>query len=142
MEVTGLRILVADDHARMRDCIVRLLGADFNVVGAVSDGDELVTAALALEPDVIVSDICMPRLSGIEAKKCLQTLGADIPFVFVTASSYFTEDLMRGLGACIRKEDLASNLNAEVQSAAVERGICRQGDPPICGTIGESRESV
>jgi DNA-binding NarL/FixJ family response regulator len=44
MGVNGLQILVADDHARMRDCIVCVLSAEFEVVGAVSDGDELVKA--------------------------------------------------------------------------------------------------
>lgn len=117
MEVNNLRVLVADDHARMRDCIVSLLRSDFDVVGAVSDGEELVSAALAFQPDVIVSDICMPKLTGIDAKKCLQALGADIPFVFVSTNSYFTEEVMRGLGVCVPKEDLVSNLNSAVRSA-------------------------
>jgi DNA-binding NarL/FixJ family response regulator len=125
MGVNGLQILVADDHARMRDCIVCVLSAEFEVVGAVSDGDELVKAALVLEPDVIVSDICMPKLSGIAAKKCLQEHGVDIPFVFISANPYFTENGTRDLGVCVSKTDLESNLNAEVRSAARERAICR-----------------
>src|SRR5438445_6948383 len=101
MEVRNLRILVADDHASMRDCIVSLLQADFEVVGAVSDGDELVKAVLELKPDVIVSDICMPKLTGIDAKECLQALGVDVPFVFVSAN--FTEKVVRDLGVCVPK---------------------------------------
>ena len=116
MERNDLRILVADDHARMRDCIVSILRADFDVVGAVPDGDELIAVALALKPDVIVSDICMPKLTGIDAKECLQALAVDIPFVFVSANSCFTQKMM-SLGICIAKNDLVSNLNSAVRSA-------------------------
>jgi CheY-like chemotaxis protein len=140
MEVNRPRILVADDHARMRNCIVCVLSAEFDVVGAVCDGDELVTAALELEPDVIVSDISMPKLSGIDAKKCLQALGADIPFVFVSANPYFTENVMRNLGVCVPKADLVSNLNAEVRATLSELAICRQSRHLACGTIPDYKD--
>jgi two-component system response regulator NreC len=113
----NLRILVADAHASMRCRIVSLLWAEFDVVGAVSDGDELVKAALETKPDVIVSGICMPKLTGMDAEEFLQALGINIPFVFVSTKSYFTEKGMRGLGQCVTKEDLESNLNAAVESA-------------------------
>jgi CheY-like chemotaxis protein len=141
MEVNCLRILVADDHARMRNHIVCVLAAEFDVIGAVPDGDELVTAALELEPDVIVSDICMPKLSGTDAKKYLQALGANIPFVFVSANPDFTENAMRGLGVCVSKADLLSNLNAEVRSTISERAICGQGRHLTCGTTSDFEES-
>jgi DNA-binding NarL/FixJ family response regulator len=135
MEVRNLRILVADDHASMRDCIVSLLQADFEVVGAVSDGDELVKAALELKPDVIVSDICMPKLTGIDAKECLQALGVDVPFVFVSAN--FTEKVVRDLGVCVSKGDLVSNLNSTVRSA-VSEGPIRPSDSDVaCGVIAD-----
>jgi DNA-binding NarL/FixJ family response regulator len=61
-------VLVADDHAIVKEGIVSLLKEhDFDVVGAVSDGFALVEAAGRLRPDVIVADISMPKLSGLEA---------------------------------------------------------------------------
>ena len=115
----NLRILVADAHAGMRGIIVSLLGAEFDVVGAVSGGEQLVRAAMELKPDVIVSDIYMPKLTGIEAQESLQALGINIPFVFVSVNPYFTQKVMKRLGQFVTKEDLVSNLNAAVAQSTV-----------------------
>lgn len=115
----NLRILVADAHAGMRGIIVALLGAEFDVVGAVSGGEQLVKAAIELKPDVIVSDIYMPKLTGIEAQESLQALGINIPFVFVSVNPYFTQKVMKRLGQFVTKEDLVSNLNAAVAQSTV-----------------------
>jgi len=62
-----------------------LLGDKFEIVKAVPDGMSLVAAAIELHPDVIVSDISMPRLSGPRAMEELKILLYDTPFVFVSA---------------------------------------------------------
>ena len=80
-----LRVLIADDHDLIRYSIVELLCKRFHVVGAVCDGDELVRAATCLLPDVIVSDIVMPRMDGLEARRKLIAQQRSIPFVFVSA---------------------------------------------------------
>jgi DNA-binding NarL/FixJ family response regulator len=116
-----LSVLVADDHEKMRDCLVRVLQTEFDVIGAVGDGDELVNAAIELEPDVIVSDIHMPRLSGIEANKRLREQGVDVPFVFVSTDPSPMHRLEGALGAYVGKADLISHLNAKVQCVASER---------------------
>ncbi len=79
-----LRVVVAEDHDEMRALIVRLLSAEFEVVGAVGDGQSLVTSAASLKPDVIVSDIHMPSRTGPQAMRELSSLGYEIPFVFVS----------------------------------------------------------
>src|SRR5579864_3043737 len=61
------RILLADDDLPMLAAISKLLQAEFEVVGMVSDGHSLVEAAFTLQPDVIVTDISMPKMNGIEA---------------------------------------------------------------------------
>ncbi|MEO8125175.1 MAG: response regulator, partial [Burkholderiales bacterium] len=61
------RVLLADDHRMFADGVRSLLADEFELVGIVEDGLALVEAALRLRPDVIVSDIGMPSLSGIEA---------------------------------------------------------------------------
>jgi CheY-like chemotaxis protein len=61
------RILIADDHTFVADLCKRLLEAEFDVVGTVADGDSMVRMALELRPDVIVADIAMPVLNGLDA---------------------------------------------------------------------------
>jgi DNA-binding NarL/FixJ family response regulator len=79
------RVLVADDHAQLRCSIVELLCERFRVVGAVSDGEELVKSARCLLPDVIVTDIFMTPMDGLKARNELIGEHPAIPFVFVTA---------------------------------------------------------
>jgi DNA-binding NarL/FixJ family response regulator len=64
-----IRILLADDHAVVRDGIRRLLERqpDLEVIGAAADGVEAVEQARRLQPDVVIMDVSMPRLTGIEA---------------------------------------------------------------------------
>jgi DNA-binding NarL/FixJ family response regulator len=69
-------ILIADDHTIVREGLERLLTDSFDVVGTVSDATQLIEMAKRLRPDIIVTDISMPGLSGIEA---LRRLKADRP---------------------------------------------------------------
>jgi DNA-binding NarL/FixJ family response regulator len=66
------RILLADDHAMLLDALTNLLGQEFDVVGAARDGAAMVEMAERLQPDIIVVDISMPQLSGIEAVRTLR----------------------------------------------------------------------
>ena len=61
------RILLADDHPEMLKKVAQLLEGDFEVVAAVENGERLIEAAINLDPDLIVLDISMPVLNGIEA---------------------------------------------------------------------------
>ena len=67
-----LRVLIADDNDSVRAAVGRLLEERFEIVGAVSTGRELVDAALAQRPDVIVSDLDMPSIDGLAAMKVLR----------------------------------------------------------------------
>ena len=77
------KVLLADDHDMVLERVVYLL-EDFEVVGSVHNGEDLVTEALRLKPDVIVSDITMPILNGIEAAHELHDAGSTAKFVFLT----------------------------------------------------------
>lgn len=77
-------ILIAEDHTIVREGLVRLLEAHFDVVGAVSDGRALVDAAGRLRADCIVSDLSMPALSGIEALRTLKRREAGVRVVLLT----------------------------------------------------------
>jgi DNA-binding NarL/FixJ family response regulator len=78
------RILIADDHSAVLDSVVPLLESYFTVVGTVCDGKAAVEAAERLHPDVVVLDISMPLLSGIEAAKQMRKNGSKAPIVFLT----------------------------------------------------------
>ncbi len=78
------RILLADDHHPVIDRILSLLQPHFEVIGTVNDGETLVNEAQRLQPDVIVLDIGMPILTGIEAAHELHEAGSQAKLVFLT----------------------------------------------------------
>ena len=77
-------VLLADDHAIVTDGLFSLLKEQFDVVGAVANGTDLVAEATRLRPDVIVADISMPELSGLEALRQLRAKRIDAKFIFLT----------------------------------------------------------
>jgi DNA-binding NarL/FixJ family response regulator len=77
-------ILLADDHVVFTDGIVRILKERFDVVGTVRDGTSLIEAAGRLHPDVIVADISMPTLSGLEGLRRLKANGTDTRMIILT----------------------------------------------------------
>jgi len=81
------RILLADDHVEMLDQVRTLLGEDYEVVGTAENGQELVEAARTLKPDLIVSDISMPVMTGFEAIARLRQLGLTTRVIFLTVQS-------------------------------------------------------
>jgi DNA-binding NarL/FixJ family response regulator len=78
------RVLLADDHSVMLDRVGILLSSSFEVVGAATNGQEMISAGIRLNPDVIVADITMPGLTGIEAAQQLREAGSRARFVFLT----------------------------------------------------------
>ena len=80
-----MRILLADDHRKLLKLTRGLLEPAFDVLGCVEDGESLVEAAGKLQPDVIVTDISMPKLEGIEAANRLRESGSSSKIVFLTA---------------------------------------------------------
>lgn len=79
-----LRLLIADYHPQMRGFLSDLLSDDFCVVGTVSEGRALITAAVELHPHVIISDVDMPIMSGLEAVRQVKALLPDIKVIFLT----------------------------------------------------------
>ena len=115
-----LRVLVAEDHDAMRQCVVKILSNNFVVIGAVSDGAALTEAAVCLNPDVIVSDVEMPRLSGIEAMNKLNAAGTNIPFVFISSDQYLVKHMALTGRVCIQKLDMLSELEDAVVRIAAD----------------------
>lgn len=78
------RILLADDHLMVAEALKSLLATDFDLAGVVEDGLAMVEAANRLRPDVIVADVTMPHLNGIDALVRLRQDGNRAPVVFLT----------------------------------------------------------
>ena len=77
-------ILLADDHVVFTDGIIRILEERFDIAGTVTDGSSLFDAASRLHPDVIVADISMPTVSGLEGLRQLQASHVDSRVIFLT----------------------------------------------------------
>jgi DNA-binding NarL/FixJ family response regulator len=107
------RLLLADDHTLVLEGFRKLLESEFDLVGAVEDGRALVAAAQKLRPDVILLDISMPLLNGIEAARQLKKLVPDTKLVFLTMHAdpaYVTEAFRVGASGYLLKRSAASEL--------------------------------
>jgi DNA-binding NarL/FixJ family response regulator len=97
------RILLADDHTMICAGLAKLLEPHYEVVGTVEDGRALLKAADALKPDVVVLDIGMPLLNGLDAARALKKTTPHIKLIFLTmeADSYIAaeavHDAVRGV---------------------------------------------
>lgn len=107
-----MRVLVADDHSLFRDGIASLIeAAGFTVIGQVGDGQAAVEAALRLRPDLVLLDISMPQMSGLEALRQIKAQAPEIQVVMLTVSDDDASLLQAiQLGA---RGYLLKNLNAE-----------------------------
>ena len=114
------RILLADDHKEIRDRAVRLLEPEFEVVGAVSDGNALVRVSAQLKPDVCIIDISMPYLNGIEAAIKLRENGSEARIVFLTVnedSDFVRAALKTGALGYVVKSRMATDLCLAINGA-------------------------
>jgi DNA-binding NarL/FixJ family response regulator len=78
------RVLIADDHILILEAFRRMLEPEFDVVGTVADGRALIAAATELKPDVIVLDISMPLLNGLDAGKKIKQLLPSVKLIYLT----------------------------------------------------------
>ena len=114
------RVLLADDHRIVAEGLRRLLEDAFDLVGTVGDGHALLEAAAALEPDVIVCDIAMPVLNGLDAVRQLKRNGVTAKIVFLTMyadTHLVTEAFRAGAAGYVLKHSAGEELVAAIRDA-------------------------
>jgi len=118
------RVLLADDHTLLLEAFEKLLEPDFTVVGAVSDGRALLAAAAELKPDVIVLDIAMPLLNGLDAARQIKKTMPAIKLIFLTMNedpNLASEAFRIGASGYLLKTSAASELPKAINEALCGR---------------------
>ena len=114
------RLLLADDHKIILDGLRSLLESEFEIVGTAGDGRALVAATEQLRPDVIVVDISMPLLNGIEAVRQIKKLDKQVKVVFLTMHpdvTYAMRAFEAGASGYVLKHSAASELLTAIHEA-------------------------
>lgn len=114
------RVLLADDHRLVAEGIKSLLASDFELVGVVEDGHGMVQAVRTLRPDVVVADVAMPHLNGIEALVQLRRDGERVPVVFLTMHrdvAYARRALDAGASGFVLKHSAPAELVTAIRAA-------------------------
>lgn len=114
------RVLLGDDHTIILEGVRRILEPHFEVVGAVADGRALIAMAEELHPDVVVADISMPLLNGIEVARQLKKSQSHTKIIFLTMhpdTTYATEAFRAGASGYVLKSSAAGELVTAIQEA-------------------------
>lgn len=107
------RVLLADDHALVLEGFKKLLEEHCQVVGSVEDGRALLDAAKRLQPDIVVLDISMPKLNGLDAARRLRKMVPQPRLIFVTVHAdqdYVNQAFKAGASAYLLKRSAGSEL--------------------------------
>ena len=129
------RVLLADDHKIILDGLKSLLEPEFELVGQVEDGRALVSAAEKLRPDVIVVDISMPLLNGIEAVRQIKKIDPRVKVVFLTMHpdvTYAIRAFEAGASGYVLKHSASSELLMAIHEATKGRSYVT---PMIAGEL-------
>ena len=132
------RVLLADDHRLVAEALKSLLTPEFDLVGVVEDGRALVEAAGRLRPDVIVADVTMPHLNGIDALVQLRLGGDRVPVVFLTMhrdATFAQRALDAGASGFVLKHSAPAELVTAIRAALEGRTYLT---PQLAGEVLEA----
>ena len=138
------RVLLADDHRFLREAFAQLLEPNCEVVGAVADGRALIAAAKELRPEVVVLDIAMPLLNGLDAARQLKGLMPAVKVIFLTVSEdpdLAAEAFRAGASGFLLKNSAASELFQAIQEVLQGRSyVTPQATQGLVGAFLEGPE--
>jgi DNA-binding NarL/FixJ family response regulator len=112
------RVLIADDHRLVVEGLSKIIEGECELVGCVSDGREVVAAAVEKDPDIILLDVTMPLLNGIEAARQIKREKPNIKIIFVTmqlSREYVREAFQAGASGYVLKQAAASELTTAIR---------------------------
>ena len=118
------RVLLADDHRMFAEGIKHILAPEFELLGVVEDGIALLEAAELLKPDVVVADITMPRLNGIDATKRLKQMDDRIRIVLLTMHpevAFVRRAFDAGASGYVLKHSAPEELIAAIRAALMDK---------------------
>jgi DNA-binding NarL/FixJ family response regulator len=118
------KILLADDHTLFCNLLRELLHPEYEIVGSVSDGQQLLEAAAKLRPDVVLVDIGMPSLNGLDAGRRLKQANPKLKIIYLTMNNsveYAKEALQAGASGFVLKNAQSSELLQAIRDAL--RGV-------------------
>jgi two-component system, NarL family, nitrate/nitrite response regulator NarL len=138
-----IRIVIADDHPVVRIGVKNMLQSDpdLEVLGEASDGDEAITATLELLPDILLLDVKMPRLPGLEAMRAIMSGSPTVKILLLTStitSLQIIEALQIGARGIVLKEALADHLTTAIR--AVSSGDYWIGGRRVVNLLGVLHE--
>jgi len=139
------RILLADDHALLLDAFKALLESEFEVVGAVTDGRALLAECARVMPDVVVLDIAMPLLNGLDAGRQIKHQWRSVKLIYLTMNPeprLAAEALRLGASGYVLKSSAATELKQAIREALHGRSYITPliaGD--VVGSLIEAREA-
>ena len=126
VHVHPLRIIIADDEQRVREFYQEVLPRlGHVVVGIAADGRELIEACLRSEPDLVLSDICMPEITGMQAARIVSQQ-VNVPFIFVSA--HYDDSLIEAASTAFSYGYLVKPIRQQDLAAAIPVAMRRHRD--------------
>ena len=122
--MSKIRVVLADDHRQMIAIVLQTLGDQFEVVSAAENGKQAVDAVLRLNPDVLVIDISMPVLNGLQAAKKLQMANSRAKVIFLTiyeSGDFLDAAFSAGASGYVNKARLSTDLIPAIHEAMLGR---------------------
>ena len=131
-----IRILLVDDHAILVESLKKLLESEFDVVGSAGDGRTMIEMALELNPDVVLLDLTLPVLNGLEAARRLKKKAPEITIIFLTMNEdreLAAEALRIGAAGYVLKKSAASEVRQAIRAAlSGQTFVTASVDPSHC----------
>lgn len=118
--VGKIRVVLADDHREVIAKVRGVLGDEFDVLEAAENGHQAVTAVLALDPDIFVTDISMPILNGLQAARSIQKTNSRVKIIFLTIHEdrdFIAAAFSAGATGYVTKRRLSTDLVFAIQEA-------------------------
>ena len=115
-----IRVVLADDHLEVIEKIRAILGDEFEVIDAAENGQQAVSAVLALDPDVLVTDISMPFLNGLQAARSIQKFNSRVKIIFLTIHEdrdFIAAAFSAGATGYVTKRRLSTDLVFAIQES-------------------------